>query len=90
MPDHPWEKLRNDTRGKYENRVSPVPDPDGWFHVKITIDGNSVKAYVDNSQKPCLEVERLGSHDEGKIGIWVGNGSDGTFANLQITPGRRD
>lgn len=86
MPEYPWEKLRKDTPGKYENKVNPIPDPNGWFHVKITVDGKSVRAYVDNSEHPCLEVESLGKHESGKIGLWVGNGSDGSFANLQITP----
>ena len=86
MPEYPWEKLRADSPGRYENRVNPVPNPDGWFHAKITIDGKFIKVYVNNSNQPSLEVERLGKHDSGKIGFHVGTGSDGDFANLEITP----
>ena len=34
---------------------------------------------------PTLEVRKLGSLDRGVVGLWVGNNSDGDFANLRIT-----
>ncbi|NIJ55322.1 hypothetical protein [Dyadobacter arcticus] len=86
MPNYPWEKLRADSPGKYENRVNPVPNPDGWFHAKITVIGKSIKVYVNNSPKPSLEVETLGKFTSGKIGFWAGPMSDPSFANLEITP----
>ena len=85
-PDYTWEKLRTTHPGKYENKVNPVPDPDGWFHVKIVVDGNKVKAYVNNSAKPSLEVEKISKSDIGQFGFWVGNNSAGSFANLVIVP----
>ena len=85
MPDYPWEKLRQDTPGKYENKVFPVPNPDGWFHVKITISGKQVKVYVDNSERPSLEVDTLSAATEGGFALWVGNTSGGAFANLKIS-----
>ncbi|HET9277347.1 MAG TPA: family 16 glycoside hydrolase, partial [Flavitalea sp.] len=59
MPNYPWEKLRQDYPGKYENTVQPVPNPDGWFHVKIVVAGKRIRVFVDNSQTPSLEVEKL-------------------------------
>ncbi len=59
MPDYPWEKLRANFPGKYENKVNPVPDPDGWFHVKVVVQGKKVMAYVNNAATPSLEVEKL-------------------------------
>lgn len=85
MPAHPWEKLRQEFPGKYENKVNPVPNPDGWFHVKITVAGKQVKVYVDNAQRPCLEVEKLNDTKTGGLALWVGNNSGGSFANLKIT-----
>src|SRR5215213_6385405 len=32
MPGYDWPKLRNEFPGKYENTVTPVPDPEEWFH----------------------------------------------------------
>jgi hypothetical protein len=85
MPEYPWEKLRAEFPGKYENKVKPVPDPDKWFHVRIVIERKQVRVYVDNSTTPSLEVAKLTETNTGKIGLWVGNGSDGSFANLVIT-----
>ena len=39
-------------------------------------------------QAYMLEVRKLGSLDRGAVGLWVGNGSDGDFANLRITPAK--
>jgi hypothetical protein len=85
MPDHPWEKLREVSPGKYENKVNPVPNPDGWFHAKITVNGKRVAVYVDNAAAPCLEVEKLTGTSTGGVALWVGNNSGGSFANLTIS-----
>jgi len=86
MPDYPWEKLREQFPGKYENKVNPVPDPDGWFHAKIVVDGKKITTYVNGSQTPSLVVEKLTSTTTGSIALWVGNNSGGSFANLVVTP----
>lgn len=86
MPDHPWEKLRESFPGKYENKVDPVSDPDGWFHVKVVVDGKNVSAYVNNAQQPSLQVQKLSNAVKGGLSLWVGNNSGGSFANLTITP----
>src|SRR6266487_2108668 len=82
MPEYPWEKLRETYAGKYENRVNPVPDPDGWFHVKIVVDGKKVSAFVNNAQSPSLQVEKLSNTKTGSLALWVGDNSGGSFANL--------
>ncbi len=85
MPDHTWEKLRETYPGKYENKVDPAPDPDGWFHVKILVDGKKISVFVNNAQKPSLEVEKLSSTIKGGVALWAGNNSGGSFANLSIS-----
>jgi len=86
LPGFYWDKLRNQFPGKYENKVTPVPDPDDWFHVKLIIADKKIIVFVNNSTVPSLEVEKLSSTKNGQIGLWVDNGSDGSFANLVITP----
>jgi hypothetical protein len=83
-PLYTWQKLRSDFPEKYENPVSPVPDPDQFFHAKIVIQAPDVKVYVNRSETPCLEVQLLSQYTSGKIGIWVGYGADGDFKNLII------
>jgi pimeloyl-ACP methyl ester carboxylesterase len=86
MPGYPWEKLRETYPGKYENKVDPVPDPDGWFHAKVVINDKRVSVFVNNASKPSLEVDKVSNSTKGGLALWVGNNSGGSFANLTITP----
>lgn len=84
-PAHTWQKLREQFPGKYENAVAPVPDPDGWFHVRLVIAWPKVSVFVDAAAEPSLSVDQLSDRKRGWIGLWVDvNGGD--FANLKITP----
>jgi hypothetical protein len=85
-PKHTWQKLRSDSPGKYEQPVSPVPDPDGWFHARIVIEANKVSVFVNDATTPSLVVTPLSDRRGGLVGLWVGNGSSGNFANLKLTP----
>lgn len=84
-PVYTWKKLRDERNGIYEKAVVPAPGPDGWFHVRIEVIENTVKVYVDNAATPSLTVEKMSEHNTGEVGLWVGDGSNGDFANLQIT-----
>jgi hypothetical protein len=46
------------------------------------------KAYVNNQPEPVLVVDdlKLGAGARGAIGLWVGNGTEGYFENLVVTP----
>ncbi|HMF70220.1 MAG TPA: hypothetical protein VK616_02035, partial [Flavitalea sp.] len=84
MPDHPWEKLRSQFPGKYENKIDPAPDPAAWMDAKITIKGKSIKVFVNGASTPCLEVESLSDRKSGTVAVWVGNTSKGSFKELKI------
>ena len=86
MPDNDWKKLRDAHPGKYEFAITPPPDPDSWVKLKLVISGKTVNAFVNDSEKPALTVELLNDRPKGKVGLWVGNGSDGWFRNLKIIP----
>ena len=77
-PQFTWEKLRADSPGQYEAAVTPVPDPDDWFHARIV--------FVNGAATPSLVVTQLSDRRDGLVGLWVGNGSGGDFANLEISP----
>jgi hypothetical protein len=87
-PENTWQKLRNEHPGAYEKPVNPVPEPDSWFHARVVVAGPKVEVFVNDASEPSLRVEALTTRRSGRIGLWVGNGSDGTFANLKITPSR--
>lgn len=84
-PKFTWEKLRADSPGKYEQPVAPVPDPDGWFRARIVIEGQKVSVFVNDATTPTLTVTTLNERRGGMVGLWVGNGSSGDFAELTLT-----
>lgn len=89
LPGYPWNKLRNEHPGQYENRILQAPDPDQWFHVKITFHHPGIKVFVNNNPVPSLVVNSLSEHASGKIAFWTEGKSRGSFANLVITPAKK-
>jgi hypothetical protein len=83
-PEYTWSKLRHEYPDEYENSVYPVPDPDSFFHAKIVVEKPRISVYVNHSENPSLVVTALSDRNNGWVGLWVGNYSDGTFANLKI------
>jgi len=85
MPDHDWGALRQQFPGKYESQLTDRVNPDDWFHAAIKVEGKSIAVFVNGSSQPSLVVEKLSTRETGGIGLWVGNGSAGDFANLVIS-----
>jgi hypothetical protein len=85
-PSYRWEKLRAEHPGKYEQAVTPVPDPNGWFHVRIVVASPQVSVFVEGANEPSMIVSQLSARGKGLIGLWAGNYSGGDFANLKLIP----
>jgi hypothetical protein len=85
-PAHPWAKLRADHPAQYEKPVTPVPDPNAWFHARVVVASPKVSVFVGDAKEPCLTVNQLSDRKKGMVGIWVGNNSGGDFANFTIVP----
>ncbi len=85
-PTYTWQKLRAEHPGEYEQAVAPAPDPNGWFHVRVVVASPKVSVFVADAKEPSLVVSQLSDRPKGRVGLWVGNGSDGDFANLKIVP----
>jgi hypothetical protein len=86
-PEWPWYKLRSERPGGYERAVVPEPDGDEWFHVRVVVERRKIGVFVNGAAEPCLVVEKLGPRTHGSVGLWVGEGSDGYFANLRVRRG---
>jgi len=84
FPGYDWQKLRADFPNKYEHAIDTSPQPNDWFHVRVVIQSPKVSVYVNNNSDPDLIIDQLSNRKEGMIGFWVGNNSDGDFANLKI------
>ena len=85
-PANTWQRLRTERPGQFEQAIDLPPDPNGWFHARIVLAGGRVEVFVNGATKPSLAVEDLGAAKSGGVALWAGNGSDGAFANLKITP----
>jgi hypothetical protein len=85
-PEFTWQKLRAEHPGQYEKPVQPIPNPNGWFHVRVNVSYPKVSVYVDGAQEPSLVVEQLSGQKKGWLGFYVSSDSGGDFANLKITP----
>jgi len=83
LPEFDYDKLRKEHPLKYENPVSPVPDPSSWFHATIVVDDAWVTVYVDHSSIACLKAPLLTTRKGSLIGLWDA-GLSGDFANLMI------
>ncbi len=85
QPSWPWQRLRSEHPGQYEAAVVPEPDGDQWFHVRVVIERPKVSVFVNGAATPALVVNELSDRARGSIGLWVGDGSAGHFANLRVT-----
>ena len=77
-----WADLRREFPGKYEAGADMKTNQ--WFRVKIVIEGEMLKAFVDDAKQPVLVVEKmLGNREQGKIGVW---GWGSYFRDFRFTP----
>ncbi len=84
-PKWPWQILRSEHPGEYERAVVPELDGDQWFHARIVVEQPKVSVFVNGVAAPCLVVKELSDRTHGSLGLWVGEGSGGYFANLRVT-----
>ncbi len=85
-PEHPWQQLREQHPGVYETAIPASIDPVAWVHVRLEMRDGAARVYLDNGAEPVLSVTLLGPAKSGGIGLWVGDKSDGEFANLSVRP----
>jgi hypothetical protein len=85
-PGFTWDKLRADHPDQFERPIPTPPDPNAWFHARIVVAYRAVRVFVNNGFTPVMDLKQLSDRTTGWIGVWVGNTSDGRFANLSVTP----
>jgi hypothetical protein len=83
MPDHPWPVLRERSPGVYESAIGSAPDPNDWVHLMVRFRGGRMQAFVNGAAAPQLDLPLLTQRTAGRVALWVGNNSSGTFRNLR-------
>jgi hypothetical protein len=86
-PTYTWDRLRNEHPGQSEKAIMPAPDPNSWVHARVVVAYPKISVFVNNAAEPSLVVDQLSDHKSGWVGLWVGNGSGGEFANLRVSTG---
>ena len=84
LPKFDWPALRADHPGVYEQPISPAPDPNKWFHVRIKVENKNISVYVNGNASPALSVTPLADTAGELIGYWVGATSAGDWKNFKI------
>jgi hypothetical protein len=85
LPDFDWPRLREQFPEEFENPVSASLSPTDWVPLRVVVAAQRVQIFAGADHAPALDVRKLGTLSGGTIGLWLGNGSDGDFANLRIT-----
>jgi hypothetical protein len=84
-PKYTWFKLRDENPGVYESYADIIEGE--WTKLKIEVKDNKARLYVNGATQPSLIVNDLKyGKSNGAIALWVGPGTDGYFANLNIKP----
>lgn len=85
LPKHTWRWLRATSPGTYEHAIDPPPDPNGWVRMRLVVRGDSVSAFINGAEEPCLTVKKVTASRGGRVGFYVADTSGGDFANIRIT-----
>jgi hypothetical protein len=88
VPEFDWPRLRQEFPEEFENPVDKSVSPTDWVPLRVVVAAKTIQIFVGAAKSPALEVRKLGQLDRGQVGLWVGNNSDGDFANLRITPAK--
>ena len=84
-PDWPWFRLRQETPSRYETYADIQPAE--WIHLKITVDGEKARVYVNDAEQPTLVVNdvKSGPDGKGRVALWMEGSTIARYANLKIT-----
>lgn len=85
VPDYDWPRLRKEFANEFERPVDASLNPTDWVPLRIVVSGSKVQVFAGAVKTATLECRKLGTSNAGQVGLWVGNNSDGDFANLRLT-----
>ncbi len=87
-PDNTWDVLREKFPGKYEAGLATPVAAESWVRLTLEIESKHLRVFVNDASAPTLTIDLLNDRLDGRVGLWVGNNSEGWFRNLDIQPRR--
>jgi hypothetical protein len=88
VPDFDWPRLRKEFPNEFERPVDAALGPTDWVPLRVVVHGSNIQVFAGPVKNATLEARKLGASGSGQVGLWVGNNSDGDFANLRLTPAK--
>jgi hypothetical protein len=83
-PEYSWNRLRQEFPGKYETYVDLVPGE--WTKMKIEVNGDKARLYVNGAPEPTLIVNHLlHSFAKGAVALFISVESVAHFSNLRVS-----
>lgn len=84
-PNFKFTHSRATAPGQYES-YAPIA-LDKWIKLKIEVNGNQAKLFINGSKQPYLIVNdlKMGADQSGSIGLFVDIGTEGFFRNLKVS-----
>ncbi|TCR14396.1 hypothetical protein EDF67_101500 [Sphingobacterium sp. JUb78] len=84
-PNFKFTHSRATAPGQYES-YAPIA-LDKWIKLKIEVNGNQAKLFINGSKQPYLIVSdlKMGADQSGSLGLFVDIGTEGFFRNLKVT-----
>jgi hypothetical protein len=85
FPDFLFSRLRAESPERYETAADIAPGR--WVHVRIDVQGQTARLFLDHRPNPVLVVKdlKLGAGQHGGVGLWVETGTIAHYRNLRIT-----
>lgn len=83
-PNFKFTHSRATAPGQYES-YAPIA-LDEWIKLKIEVNGNQAKLFINGSEQPYLIVNdlKMGADQSGSLGLFVDIGTEGFFRNLKV------
>ncbi|MEO8066238.1 MAG: hypothetical protein ABI599_00965 [Flavobacteriales bacterium] len=85
LPHYTWRALRATSPGTYEHAIDPPPDPNGWVHMRVVVQGGTITTFINGANEPSLVVKKVTKLHTGRVGFYVADTSGGESANISIT-----
>ena len=84
-PNFKFTHSRATAPGQYES-YAPIA-LDKWIKLKIEVNGNQAKLFINGSKQPYLIVNdlKMGADQSGSLGLFVDIGTEGFFRNLKVS-----
>ena len=86
-PEWTWYRFRGETPSKYETYADIAPEE--WIQVKIVVNGETARLYLNGAEQPTLIVNdvKSGASANGKVALWLEGSTIAHYRNLKITQG---